>query len=249
MELKETMITILNDISNRVSDEKFSNHYQYKGKRIPRTTEILSSMLHEEYLMNWANSLGWKRKGYRATLLEASNKGTFSHSAIEHYLKDGIMPNFDTIPIIAQESTYNVFYSFLNWWERINKNNIIELIATEKRLSCPYFGGTLDCLLRINSKIWLIDFKTSNHFGYKMFLQLASYEYMLELEDIYIDGCMILQLDKSDILFTEYVLDLSNNKDHRVFFENCKTEFLSLAMAYYGRLQVEEQCKEIFGRK
>ena len=37
----------------------------------------------------------------------------------------------------------------------------------EETITCPYFGGTYDFLVEINGRNWLIDFKTSNHIGYK----------------------------------------------------------------------------------
>lgn len=249
MEEKEYIIALLNNISSQADNAKFSARYQYENRHLPRVTEILSSMLHEEYLMNWANSLGWKRKGYRATLNEAANKGTYAHNSIEHFLKEGIEPDIEVYPIDARDSVYHTFYSFKEWWERLISNNVVELIACEKRLVCPYFGGTLDCLLRINGKVWLIDFKTSNHFGYKYSLQLSAYDYMLDLEGIHVDGCLVLLLDKNEIGFHEYILDLEHNEEHKSFFQNCRMEFLSLVMAYYGRLQIESQCKSIFGRK
>ena len=46
---------------NEISD----SNYMYNGIVVPRTTHILSSMLHEEYLMQWANAIGlYKRKKY-----------------------------------------------------------------------------------------------------------------------------------------------------------------------------------------
>ena len=51
--------------------------------------------------------------------------------------------------------------------------------------------------MRINGKIYLIDFKTSNHVTYKYYLQLAAYSKVLrEKENINIDGVIILQLNK-----------------------------------------------------
>ena len=62
----------------------------------------------------------------------------------------------------------------------VNENMPFRVIETEKQLVCPYFGGTLDCLAEIDGRIYIIDFKTSNHITYKYFLQLAAYKYMIE---------------------------------------------------------------------
>ena len=36
----------------------FETPYKYENIYVPRVTTILSEMLHEEYLMDWANSVG-----------------------------------------------------------------------------------------------------------------------------------------------------------------------------------------------
>ena len=40
-------------------------------------------MIFEEYIPVWANSLGFKHKGYRSALKEAADKGTYTHESIE----------------------------------------------------------------------------------------------------------------------------------------------------------------------
>jgi len=42
--------------------------YVYNGKHVPRVTNILGKTIHEDYLMQWSNSLGFKRKSYSKTL-------------------------------------------------------------------------------------------------------------------------------------------------------------------------------------
>ena len=71
---------------------------------------------------------------------------------------------------IAKDAVYFAFNSFLKWWDDINNGNDVELVFSEKSLLCKYFGGTLDCLLKINGKYWLIDFKTSNHIEYSFII-------------------------------------------------------------------------------
>ena len=61
--------------------------YFYNGQPVPRVTEIISEMLHEEYLMKWANSLGYKHKNYNKERESAANIGTETHKIIERFLK------------------------------------------------------------------------------------------------------------------------------------------------------------------
>ena len=112
-------------------------------------------------------------------------------------------------------------------------------------MSCEFFGGTYDALLSINGKVYLVDFKTSNHISYKYFLQIAAYRYMLQQQGIEIDGAIILQLDKKHPSFNEYIIQL-NNPEHLDFINNCQECFFSLVYAFFNRLQVEKQFKTIF---
>ena len=200
-------------------------------------------MLHEDYLMVWSNSIGlYKHKKYEDTLQQAADLGSEVHGLIEEYLMNGYLS--EIIDTHCKE-VINAFNSFLSWWEII-KQNVFRVIYQEYKLTCPYFGGTLDMLIEINGKIYIVDFKTSNHVGYKYFLQLAAYRYILRTEhNIEVDGCIILQLDKKVSKFTEYVLDF-NNLEHLAYMNNCERAFLSLVYAYYNRLCVESGYNKIF---
>lgn len=220
------------------------DRYLYDGESVPRVTEILSSMLHEEYIVQWANNLGFKHKGYRATLNEAANKGTYTHLSIEKYLQSGIEPDYDSLPNLCQETVKNTFASFLSWWKAISSKNDIEIVYQEKKLVCKWFGGTLDLLIKINDKYWLLDFKTSNYLSYKYTLQLAAYRYMLkEICGIDTDGCIVLQLSKVENRFMEQVLDF-NEDDMISYMNDCEETFLSLVYAYYRRKDIEQQYSE-----
>lgn len=243
---EKSIIEVLKSIGEINIQE--DNGYDFKENKVPRVTQIISQMMHEDYIAYWANSLGFKRISYSVALREAAEKGTYTHNAIEKYLSKGIYPNTENLPPMAVQSVENAFSGFLCWYDIIKKNNTVDVIFAEKKLVCKYFGGTLDCLLKIGDKIWLIDFKTTNHVYDKHFLQLAAYRYMLDtVLDIQVDGCLILQLNKSaPSNFKEYILDFSVN-DHLCFINKCQETFMSLVYAYYNRIQVECDFKNIFG--
>jgi hypothetical protein len=116
----------------------------------------------------------------------------------------------------------------------------------EHKLICPWFGGTLDLLIEIDGKIYLLDFKTSNHPSYKYFLQLAAYRYILKYYyGIEIYGCGIIKLNKKVIEFEEYIIDKSN-QDYEEFMNLCERTFLSLVYAYANRVLTERSYNNIF---
>lgn len=233
--------TIENLMDNEIplEDYEYSKNSKYInefGIRVPRVTEILSKMIHSDSLMYWANALGLKGMYYRQTLDKAANVGTIAHSAIEKYLKEKFM-TMDNIP----------FLGFLSWYNMVTDSLKIdiELLMSEKSLSCDWFGGTLDALMKIGNDVYLIDFKTSNHVTFKYFLQLAAYRYMLrKSENIEINGVIVLQLDKDSPGFNEYLLNFSI-PDHLEYMNNCEEAFISLVYAYYKIAIVEQEYEYI----
>lgn len=223
-----------------------SGHYTIDGRNVPRVTEILSAMLHEDYIVEWSNRIGlYNHQKYYDVLNQSSTIGTYTHSSIENFLKTGVTPTFDDIPPMYKYKVINAFNSFMSWWRIINTYNY-KILMQEQKLVCKYFGGTLDLLIDIGNKIYLVDFKTSNHSSYKHFLQLSAYRYMLkETKGIDLDGCIILMLDKKSDMFIEMMLNFEN-EDHLNYMNQCQETFLSLVYAYYQRIQNQYMYKQIF---
>lgn len=232
-----SIISALNNADLSYINTKSSTYHNSEGQKVPRVTEILSTMIHSDALMYWANSLGFKGIKYKIALNSAANIGTEAHNAIERFLIDKLK-TMNNIP----------FLGFLMWYNIVTqeKHIPIDVIYIEHPLSCQWFGGTLDGLLRIGNRIYLIDFKTSNHVTYKYFLQLAAYRYMLRVvEGIIVDGVIVLQLDKDEPGFNEYLLDFANITDLD-FINHCEATFLSLVCGFYNISKAEIMYKNIF---
>ena len=227
----------LDSINFSILTDTKNVNYLDDGIPVPRVTEILSKMIHRDSLMYWANSLGFRGLRYKDVLNNAANIGTMAHSAIEKFLKEKLKTN-DNIP----------FLGFLAWYNIVTQDIglPIEVLLVEHKLTCKWFGGTMDALLKIGDKIYLVDFKTSNHVTFNYFLQLAAYRFMLKLrENIDIDGVIVLQLDKEEPGFNEYLLNFSIEQ-HSSFMAHCEETFLSLVYAYYNVEYAENLYKSIF---
>lgn len=228
-----------------------TNKYFFKGRSVPRVTEILSKMIHEDYLMNWANMLGLvKRIKLSDEMNRVSTIGTYSHNTIEEYIKHDIFNKEELEKELNNENIYNAVEncveSFKLWYDDISNNNI-EIVGIENKLVCPWYGGTYDLLIKINDVLYLVDFKTSNHIGYKYMIQLSAYKYVLNMNNINIGGCIILQLDKKKPSFEEYFLNF-NILSHKQFIDQCTNTFLSLVYAYYNIVSTENSFNKIFRR-
>lgn len=202
-----------------------NDKYTYNGISVPRVTDVISSMIYEESLLRWANHLGFNRLHYNKVRDEAANLGSKTHERIEAIV-NGASYRYEDEIIPVQ--------SFLKWYEIVKNNTKFEVIYTEKTLVCPLFGGTLDCLAKINNAIYLIDYKTSSIVTYKYFLQLAAYRQMLrELEGIVVDGVIVLHLDKKEPSFEEYVMNLPQ---YQQVLDHYEMTFNALVQAYINIL-------------
>lgn len=235
------MNNIIN-LLNNINPIEVDSDYKYNGITVPRVTKILSKCIHSDSLMYWANSLGFKHQSYKKTLDTAANIGTHTHNNIDNFLEDNEhKADKSSMPY----QSYNAYQSFLKWFYTVTSIAMVKVIFHEKTLTCKYFGGTLDGLYEINGKIYLVDYKTSNHITFNYCLQLAAYRYMLRTElGIEIDGCIILQLAKESVSYNEFVLNF-NNPDHLKFINDCEMAFLSLVFAYYNIIKVEEDYKTL----
>lgn len=220
--------------------------YEYEGIKVPRVTHILSEMIHEDYLMDWANYVGrYKRQNHNDIRDHSAYIGTNVHSAIEKYTSMNFVDLFDDIDSVSDRlKMKNAFYSFKQWWDIISLRNY-ELIFQEQPLVCKYYGGTLDMLVSIDGLVYLVDFKTSNHFNYKYHLQTAAYRRMLYFQyGIIVDGIIILKLSKDQVFFEEQLLDLRNYSILE-YINQCERTFISLVYAYYNRKIVERKFNDL----
>lgn len=171
-----------------------------------RVTEILS-YIGEESLMYWANSLGFKGISYKKELSRYAVIGTKVHSEIERFLSG----DRDLNTINPDDYTQAGFYAFISWYdEQVNKfGKTIEILGLEQSFEGKYFRGTIDCIMRVDGLLYLVDFKTSSHIGYKYFMQLVAYEYLWSKagnEPVF--GFMIIQLNRDNpAKYATYTLD------------------------------------------
>lgn len=237
------MMNVLNIIPNfdmGLVIDPIDIKYRFADNPVPRVNDILD-MINEPYLIEWANKVGlYQRKKHSIYKDEALAIGTFVHYFIEQYINYHIVPDFNAIEDSnIRKQVKNAFTAFLAWWNIITTQNY-EVLFTEKEIVCKYFGGTIDLLIKINDKIYLVDFKTSKYPSYKHSLQVSAYKYLLKsIMGINVDGgCIILMLNKKTGDFKEvgYYLHIEECKEYLDYCEEC---FLSLVYTYYNICRVK----------
>ena len=223
---------LLNDVT--VFDKGKKARYKYEGRGIPSVTELLS-FIDQEGLINWANKIGREGIDNKDVVTKAADFGTMVHESIEMYLKNKPVEH----PNVCLDA-------FIKWWEGLNGSHTVKILGQEQSLISEFFAGTYDLLISIDGKPYLVDFKTSNSVGYKYFMQLAAYRYLLyTVKSINIEGCIILQFNKEEPKYREYTLQYNNPYDYE-FIENCYRAFMGLAYTYYNVKLCQRQFGTIF---
>lgn len=240
--LTDRIIELLQEEYPDLSDPKgFAppDRYMHKGIKVPRVTSILDKTINKPGLVEWANGLGFKHLGYHKVLNEAATIGTETHNYIENYLKNDIKN------MIEYKEVYSCVSAFHKWWKDINSAYKVRIIGEEKKLTCPWFGGTYDILLELDGERILIDFKTSNSIKVDYFYQLAAYRYLINLtygSDI--DSCMILKLSKTNGSYETVYVDLHDSNGEK-FMSDCHDTFFSLVRSYFKMCKSEYDYKQL----
>lgn len=218
--------------------------YSYDGIPVPRVTDIISSTMPIDNLIGWANHVGRQGKSNTAITNDSAKKGELVHNAIEDYLQNDNMLDISKIDYGHRFAVDNAWKAFLLWWD-IMKNIGAEVLLQEQPLVTKYFGGTLDILIKVNNKKYLLDFKTSSAIRESHVLQLSAYRLMVR--QIYgeeVDGVGLIRLSKYEPSFEELILDFSNEFNLK-FINDCEEAFLSMVYTYYNRLNIERGFKEV----
>ena len=181
---------------------KYFDYYDYKGIGVPRVTRILDQCINKDFLIQWAAKLGKQKYFYEKN--KATTIGSRTHELIEEYLTTGRFNEniFYKVSPSLKKNVSIAFNNFKDWLDGLANNGffISDIIAMEKVVTCPYFGGTVDCICRINGKVYLVDFKTSKKISPEYLLQVAAYTWIINsgyVENLpKIDGIGIIRVDK-----------------------------------------------------
>jgi hypothetical protein len=178
--------------------KKVKTHIQYKnanGERIPGVTTVLS-ILNKPALIHWAWDLGCKGVDYRTFRDDKADIGTLAHDMILCHLKKEV-PDTSDYTQKQIDLAETCFLKYLDW----EKKNTIEPIYLEKPLVSEVYqyGGTIDNYCLLNGEKTLIDYKTSKAIYDENFIQVASYQNLInetineQLKDI-----MILRIGRDE---------------------------------------------------
>ena len=161
--------------------------YEHGTNKVPSVTQVLHH-IHEDYIANWANSLGFKGIGYKKELNRYATEGTKVHNEIENFLRNGS-------PMLSGDNISMGFASFLKWFldAGVNSGKMIIPLMLEQSFIGKYFCGTIDAVLQIGDKIHIVD--------------------MLDKAGLPCDYLTVLQLDKYKANANQYSISIKDNAE------------------------------------
>ena len=223
-----------------MADEKANTHTKYyvDGKEVPSCTTVLK-IVDTDTLPNWANSLGFKHLSYNKELSKYSRIGTFAHALIERDIVGECEDLLDKMNACTDEEKIQANTAYNNYKDFVSEHEYDPFHSELQLTSKEYmFGGTIDCICNLDGKTCVLDFKTSNYFGKKMFMQLAGYLQLIKESDldIEIQEVVILKLSKTE---TKYELLRIPVEELKPYF----TQFRLCLMYYKQNKFLEEDWK------
>lgn len=158
-------------------------YYSASGERLVGTTTVIGRFKDSGALIRWA----WKRgkehpdEDLYATRDDAASAGTAAHAMVEARINGRDPMACDELLSLSpelQSKAVNAFGMYERWAEMSN----LEIIEQEMQLvSERYgFGGTPDAIGKVDGKLCLVDWKTSNGVFSDYLLQLAAYRVLWE---------------------------------------------------------------------
>lgn len=175
------------------------------GDRVSGTTTIIGSNLgwSKTPLCIWNynrghdDGLSGRPQDYKGTMQRAADAGTICHAMIEANLKKEEYHIPEEVEEGIKLKAIQAFVSFTVW----KGQNHLEVVALEPHLVSEIwqYGATPDCIARINDRLCLFDWKSSNSIHEEYALQIAAYRAAWEENhpDMLLEGGFhLLRIDK-----------------------------------------------------
>lgn len=164
--------------------------------------ELLKFPINKE---NTDKILKEARKAHCMKRDKAADIGTIAHKQIENWINGDPLDEVDS-------KVRKMVDNFIGWADK----NKVEFLASEKQVYSEknWFAGTYDFLCKIDGKTYLGDVKTSSGIYPEMFFQCAAYQICEEeMEEVKIDGCVIVNIRKDGTFEEKRSISNETNKE------------------------------------
>ena len=161
------------------------------GEYVPSVTTILNAYPKDAGYYQWLKSVGEEADTIRD---EAGKRGSIVHELTEKFDCGEEINLLDNGGRIGYKlSEWSMFERYVDFRSRFElENELIEFNIIAPELG---FAGTIDRVINMNGKRYLVDIKTSNAIYDSYWLQLSAYKKMIEYIGQNIDEVAILWLN------------------------------------------------------
>ena len=180
--------------------------YSLEGARIPGTTTITGRFKEPGGLIRWAYKRGKRNLELYEPRDKAGELGTIVHEAIEEDIHHGRgLKHLAALELSDRdrEKCTEAFEAYREWRGGVK----LEMLATEIAMVSEEhrFGGTLDAVARINGKLVILDWKTSNDVYRDYIVQLGGYAILWkETRGESFEGAHLLRVSKKSGAFAHH---------------------------------------------
>ena len=173
-------------------------HTVYKnaaGKRLPSVTTVLG-IINKPALLDWAWKCGKDGLDYKAVRDDAGSVGTLAHYLILCHLR-GETPDLHEWAPDQVSRAVNTLVKYADW---VTPHRLEPILTEQPLVSETYgYGGTPDCLARLDGELVLLDFKSGKAIYSEMLYQLGAYWQLIwETRRETIDHARILRIGRED---------------------------------------------------
>lgn len=162
-----------------------------EGQPVPSVTTILEAYPKGPEYFAWIKKVGEDADEIRD---EAGRRGSTVHALTEAYDRgeEVTLLTADGHPAYKL-AEWAMFERYVEFTGRYNPDNC----WVEQNFVSPALGfaGTVDRIMMINGRLFLVDIKTSNTIYPSYWLQLAAYRQLADEQDIFVDAVAVLWLN------------------------------------------------------
>lgn len=166
-------------------------YYTEDGEFVPSVTTILEAYPKEASYYMWLKSVGQDADTIRD---EAGRRGSTVHAMTEAYDKG------HEVSLLTEDGhlAYKVgeWAMFERYVEFTRKFSPVIKMSEQNFVNAELgYAGTIDRIMQIGGKRYLVDIKTSNTIYASYWLQLAAYRRLVEEQGVFVDYVAILWLN------------------------------------------------------
>jgi len=151
-----------------ILDQRF---YKRNELYYPSVSSILNYFPKNKFFMDWVKDTGHNSEIIAA---KAAFEGSQVHNAVDAFLRGEEINWIDDYGrAIYSLEVWKMILKFTEFWNKFKP----ELVASEYHVfsDIHQYAGTIDLVVKLKEKLWLIDTKTSNSLHTVHDLQIASY--------------------------------------------------------------------------